>query len=95
MILIINIFNIYYLFLFKRYTSHLTNFIDFGSIIPETIIIILIKILYLKWFRYLYYLIKKLSLFLKISEIIIYLRLVLELILIKFSQPFKRVVDVL
>ena len=46
MALIINILNIYYLLLPKKYTSYLTNFMNFGSIIFKIIIIILIKILH-------------------------------------------------
>ena len=59
--------------------------LDSGSIIFKIITIILIKILYLKWPKHLYHLIKKLSLSLEISEIITYLELMLELALIKSS----------
>ena len=47
-ILIIGIFNIYYLLLSRRYTSYLINSIGSGSITPGIITIILIKILYSK-----------------------------------------------
>ena len=83
MVLVINIFNIYYLFLSKRHTLHLTNFMDSGSITPRIIAIILTKILYLRWFKHLYYLIKKLSLSLEILGIMACLGLILELALIR------------
>ena len=43
--LAINIFNIYYLFLSRRYILYLIISIDFGSVISGIIVIILIKIL--------------------------------------------------
>ena len=46
--LAIDIFNIYYLFLSRRYTLYLINFINSESIIFGIIIIILIKILHPK-----------------------------------------------
>ena len=48
MVLIINIFDIYYLFLLRRYILYLINFIDSENIIFKIIIIILIKVLYPK-----------------------------------------------
>ena len=46
--LVINIFNIYCLFLSKRYILYLINFMGSENIIFKIIIIILIKILYSK-----------------------------------------------
>ena len=88
--LTINIFNIYHLLLSKRYTSHLINSVGFGSITPGIVAIILTKVLCPKWSRRLCHLVKELFSSLKILEIMTCLGLILELALIKSSQPFKR-----
>ena len=92
--LAINLFDIYHLFLSRRHTSYLTNFIDSRNIIFGIITIILTKTLRPRWPKYLYYLIKKLSSSLEILGIMAYLKLILKLILIKSSQLFKKTIGV-